>query len=107
MAFLPGPEATVMVPLPLAGEEPREYVELNVTPDLDPSEATISSVPAMFPVGLEPSAENSPENVVTPNVAGLDANPVYAPLSWLFVNEVATWGSPNPNRTELSEPMKK
>src|SRR2546429_1748439 len=107
MAFPPGPEATFMVPLPFALDELREYVDLNVTPDFGPFDATVSSTPVMFPVGLEPSAENSPENVVTPNVAGLDANPAYAPFTWLFVNEVTTWGSPNPNKTELSDPMMK
>src|SRR5437762_6056946 len=105
MAFPPGPEATFMVPLPFAPDELREYVDLNVTPDFGPFDATVSSTPVMFPVGLEPSAENSPENVVTPNVAGLDANPAYAPFTWLFVYEVTTWASPNPNKTVLSAAM--
>ena len=90
MAFPPEPDETVRVPLPLADDEPREYVDLNATPDLEPSGATVSSIPVMLPVGLEPSAENSPENAVTPKVAGLAANPAYAPFSWLFVKEGAT-----------------
>jgi len=67
------PEVTVIVPLPFVGDEPTEYVALNVAPETGPLGAPISSVPVKLPVGLAPSTENSPEKTVTPNAAGLAA----------------------------------
>ena len=58
-----------MVPLPFVGDEDMEYVALNATPGTGPLDAPISSVPMILPVGLAPSAVNSPENVPAPNVA--------------------------------------
>ena len=71
IAFPPVPEVTVMVPLPFVGDGATEYVALNVAPDTGPLAAPMSSVPAIFPVGMTPSAENSPEKTTTPNDPGL------------------------------------
>ncbi len=98
-AFPPDPEETDMVPLPFVGDEDTEYVALNATPGLGPLEPPISSVPVILPVGLAPSAVNSPEKTTTPNPAGLVVKPAYAPFSPLLVNDPAAWGSPNPNKT--------
>jgi len=62
----PVPEVTVMVPRPLVGDGATEYVALKATPGFGPLGAPMSSVPFKLPVGLAPSAENSPEKTVTP-----------------------------------------
>ena len=67
------PEVTVIVPLPFVGDEPTEYVALNAAPETGPLGAPMSSVPVKLPVGLAPSAENSPEKTTTPKSAGLVA----------------------------------
>lgn len=69
-AFPPVPEVTVMVPRPLVGEGEREYVAWKAAPETGPLRAPMSSVPVRLPVGLVPSAANSPEKAVTANVAG-------------------------------------
>lgn len=102
-ALPPVPEVTVMVPLPLVGDGETEYVALNATPEFGPLGAPMSSVPERLPVGAAPSAANSPEKTVTPNAPGVVAKPAYVPFSVLLVNETAAWGSPNPNKTLVSE----
>ena len=72
-ALPPVPELTVMVPLPFVGDGVTEYVALNAWPETGPVGASMSSVPVILPVGVAPSAENSPEKTVTPNAAGLVA----------------------------------
>jgi hypothetical protein len=72
-ALPPVPEVNVMVPLPFVGDEVIEYVALKATPDFGPAGAPMSSVPVILPVGLEPSAENSPEKTTTPKSTGLVA----------------------------------
>jgi len=106
-AVPPVPEETVIVPRPLVGDEAREYVALKATPGLGALGAPISLVPFILPVGLAPSAENSPEKRTTPYAAGLIAKPAYVPLSELLVNDPAAWGSPNPNKTLESETKRK
>src|SRR6266850_2859258 len=106
-ALPPVPEVTVMVPLPFVGDEAREYVAVNVAPETGPLGAPISSAPVILPVGVAPSAENSPEKTSTPNAAGLVAKPAYMPFSVVLVNELAAWGSPNPNKTLESETKRK
>ena len=49
------------------------------TARLGPLGAPISSVPVRLPVGLAPSAVNSPEKMVTPSAAGVVAEPAYLP----------------------------
>jgi len=69
-------EIIVTAPLPLAGEEDIEYEAVKCTPEIGgPVAPSISSVPVRLPVGLAPSAVNSPEKMVTPDVAGLVAKP--------------------------------
>src|ERR1700757_230424 len=75
IAFPPEPDFTVMLPIPFVAEEGREYLAVNATPDCVPPEVPMSSAPVKRPLGLAPSAENSPENSVTPNAAGLEAKP--------------------------------
>jgi len=75
--------------------------------ELGPLGAPISWMPVRLPVGVAPSAVNSPEKIVTPSVAGVVVNPAYLPFTELLVNDPAAWGSPNPNNTELSGTMKK
>jgi hypothetical protein len=72
-ALPPVPEVTAMVPLPFVGAEAMEYVALNATFGFGPLVAPMSSVPVILPVGLTPSAENSPEKTTTPNPVGLVA----------------------------------
>jgi hypothetical protein len=66
MELPPVPEVTVMVPRPLVGDEATEYVALNAAPETGPLGAPMSSAPATLPVGMAPSAANSPEKTVTP-----------------------------------------
>jgi hypothetical protein len=106
-ALPPVPEVTVMVPLPLVGDEATEYVALNAAPETGPLGAPISSAPVILPVGLAPSAVNSLEKTTTPNAAGLVVNPAYPPFNTLLVNEPAAWGSPNPNKTFASSRKRK
>src|SRR5579864_7750308 len=98
------PPATV--PLPFVGVEDMEYVPLTATPKLGPFGAPISSLPVILPVGLAPSAANSPEKFVTPRAAALVAEPAYLPVTALLVNDAAACASPNPNNTELSGTIK-
>ena len=46
---------------------------LNAWPETGPVAAPMSSVPFILPVGVAPSAANSPEKTVTANAAGLVA----------------------------------
>src|ERR1700674_204102 len=101
------PEVTVMVPLPFVGDEATEYVALNAAPETGPLETPISSAPVALPVGVAPSAENSPEKTTTPNAAGWDARPAYLRFRALLVKEPAAWGSPNANKTLESETKRK
>jgi hypothetical protein len=103
VALPPDPEVIDMVPLPLVGDEDMEYVALTATPELHPFVAPISSMPVRLPVGLAPSAVNSPEKITTPTVAGVVVEPAYLPCTALFVNEPAAWGSPNPEKVELTK----
>ncbi len=96
-----------MVALPFIGDEDTEYVALNATLEFGPLDAPVSSVPVIFPVGLAPSAVNSPEKTSTPNVTGVVAKPAYAPFTALLVNDPAACGSPNPNKTLESETTRK
>jgi hypothetical protein len=108
MTALPAvPEVTVIVPRPFVGDEATEYVALNATPGFGPLGAPISSVPVILPVGLAPSAENSPEKTTTPKFTGLVAKPAYVLFSALLVNEPAACGSPNPNKTLESDTKRK
>lgn len=106
-ALPPVPELTVMVPRPLVGDGDIEYVALKATPGFGPLDAPMSSVPVRLPVGVAPSAANSPEKTVTPNATGLVVKPAYVPFSVLLVNEPAAWGSPIPNKTLASETKRK
>ena len=106
-ALPPVPEVTVMAPLPFVGDEATEYVALNVVPETGPLGTPISWAPVILPVGVAPSAENSPEKTVTPNAAGLVVKPAYVPFSVPLLNEPAAWGSPNPNKTLESETKRK
>src|SRR6267142_3579156 len=106
-ALPPVPEVTVMVPLPFVGDEATEYVALNAAPETGPFGAPISSAPVILPVGLAPSAANTPENTTTPNPAGVVVWPAKEPFSAPLVNDPAAWGSPNPNKTLESETKRK
>jgi hypothetical protein len=64
-----------MVPLPFVGEGDMENVALNATPGFGPVAAPMSSVPLIVPVGLAPSAVNSPENGAMPNDTGAVVKP--------------------------------
>jgi hypothetical protein len=57
------------------GEEDKEYVAVNGTIEIGAIASPISSVPVSLPVGLAPSAVNSPEKMVAADVAGLVAKP--------------------------------
>src|SRR6267143_4773714 len=103
----PVPEVAVMVPLPFVGDGDIENVALKATPGFGPLCAPMSSVPVILPVGLAPSAENSPEKTTTPNATGLVAKPAYLPVSTPLVSEPAAWGSPDPNKTLESETKRK
>src|SRR5258705_4532849 len=106
-AVPPVPEVTVMIPLPLVGDGATEYVALNAAPATGPLAAPMSSVPVILPVGVAPSAENSPEKTTTPKSAGLVEKPAYVPFSALLLKEPAAWGSPHPNQTFKSETNRK
>jgi len=58
-----------MEPLPFVGTDDTEYGALTGTPKLGPLDAPISLVPVMVPVGLTPSAVNSPEKMTVPSEA--------------------------------------
>src|ERR1700738_5683149 len=92
-----------MIPLPFVGDGDIEYVAPNATPGFGPLGAPISSVPVILPVGLAPSAENSPEKTTTPKSIGFVAEPAYVPFIALLVSEPAACGSPNPNKTLESD----
>src|SRR5260370_16315427 len=98
----PDPEVTVAVPLPFVGDEDTEYVAFRATPEFVPLGAEISSLPVILPVGLAPSAVNSPAKGATPKVAGVIAKPVYTPFTPLLLTGPAAWGSPNPNEPQQS-----
>src|SRR6266481_484541 len=106
-ALPPVPEVTVMVPRPLVGDGVTEYVALKAAPETGPLGAPISSVPVILPVGLAPSAANSPEKITAPSVIGLVVEPAYVPCTELLLNAPAAWGSPKPDRTVLSGTRKK
>ncbi len=74
------------VPLPFVGDGDMEYEALTATPELAPLGAPISSVPVMLPVGLAPSAVNSPEKITTPSVAGVVTEPAHVPVKALLVS---------------------
>ncbi len=80
---------------------------LKAAPETGPLGAPMSSAPVILPVGVAPSAENSPEKTTTPKFIGLVAKPAYVPFSALLVNEPAAWGSPIPNKTLISETKRK
>jgi len=82
-------------------------VALKAAPETGPLGAPMSSAPVILPVGVAPSAENSPEKTTTPKFIGLVAKPAYVPFSVLLVNEPAAWGSPIPNKTLTSETKRK
>src|SRR5260370_30108876 len=96
-----------MVPLPFVGIEDMEYAALTAAPEVAPLGAPISSVPLILPVGMAPSAVNSPEKMTTPRACGLVLEPAYPPFTALLVKDAGAWGSANPNKTELSGTMKK
>ena len=68
-------EVMVMGPRPSTGVEAMEYVALKVAADTGPVAAPVSSVPVMVPVGLAPSAVNSPEKVGVAKGAGKVVTP--------------------------------
>jgi hypothetical protein len=74
-AVPPEPELIVIVPLPFVGDAEIEYVALKPALALAPFELLMSSLPVNLPVGLMPSAVNSPEKTFTPNATGLLAYP--------------------------------
>src|SRR6266705_947103 len=92
---------------PLVGDGVTEEVALKAAPGFGPLGAPMSSVPVIVPVGLAPSAVNSPEKTTTPKSTGLVAKPAYVPCSALLVKDIAAWGSPNPNKTLESETKRK
>src|SRR6266851_4547981 len=94
-------------PRPFVGDKDMEYAALAAVPRLAPLGAPISSEPDILPVGLAPSAVNSPEKITTLTVAGVVVEPAYVPLTELLVNDPGACGSPNPNSTVLSGTMKK
>src|SRR5690242_20303487 len=96
------PMFPVTSPLPFVGVEDTEYVAFTATPRLGPFGAPISSVPLRLPVGLTPSAVNSPEKMVTPSAAGVVAEPAYLPVIAASVKDPAACASPKPNKTEPS-----
>lgn len=98
----PDPEVTVAVPLPFVGDEDTVYVAFKATPEFVPLGAEISSLPLIVPVGLAPSAVNSPAKGATPKVRGVIVKPAYIPSTALLVSGPAAWGSPNPYDTEES-----
>src|SRR5207249_438928 len=104
MSLPPDPEVTVIVALPLVGEEDTEYVALNAAPEIGPLGEPTSAVPVILPFGLPPSAVNSPENTTTSNVAGVVVEPAKASFRSLLVNDLACWASPNPNKILSSVP---
>jgi hypothetical protein len=106
-ALPPVPEVTVIVPRPLVGDGETEYVALKATPGFGPLGAPISSVPVMLPVGVAPSAENSPEKTTTPKSIGFVATPAYVLCNAILANDPAAWGSPNPNKTLESDTKRK
>ncbi len=106
-ALPPLPEVTVIIPRPLVGDEATEYVALNAAPETVPFDVLMSSVPVILPVGVAPSAANSPEKTTTPKPTGLVAYPAYVPFRVLLVNDTAAWGSPYPNKTLASETKRK
>ncbi len=67
--FPVAPKVPETLPLPSVGaaagyEEIEEYVAVVATPKRAPLAALISSVPIRVPVGLAPSAVNTPEKIV-------------------------------------------
>src|ERR1700675_4078012 len=100
------PMLPAMIPLPFVGDEDMEYVALTAVPRLAPLGAPISSVAGILPVGLAPSAVNSPEKILTPSAAGVVAKPAYVPVTAVLVNDPAACVSPKPNKTEPSGTMK-
>jgi hypothetical protein len=74
-ALPPDPEVIVTVPLPLVGEEAMAYVALKGWAETGPVPSPISMTPVRLPVGLAPSAVNSPEKTVAPKAAGTVAKP--------------------------------
>src|SRR6266481_3374502 len=101
-AVPPVPEVIVMIPLPLVGDGVTEYVAWNAAPETGPFAAPMSSVPVILPVGVAPSAENSPQKTTIRDPTGLVGYPAYVPFSALLVND-PVWGSPYPNKTLASE----
>ena len=89
MALPPVPEVTAIVPRPLVGDGLTEYVALKAAPETGPLGAPISSAPVVLPVGLAPSAANSPEKTTTLKLTGLVAYPAYEPFIVLLVNDTA------------------
>jgi hypothetical protein len=64
-----------MVPLPFVGEEDTEYVARKAVPEVAPLGVLVSSLPVTLPVGLEPSAVNSPVKASTAKETGFVAKP--------------------------------
>jgi hypothetical protein len=75
IALPPDGEVMLTVPRPLVGEEDTEYVALNAAPETGPLASPISTVPVRLPVGLAPSAVNSPEKTVVAKSTGVLATP--------------------------------
>src|SRR5258708_36698341 len=96
-AFPPVPELTVIVPLPLVGDEDTGYVALSAAPETGPLGAPLSSCPAMLPVGLAPSAGNRPGQPALAEDSAVFAEPPYVPLMGPCVNHRPTRGPPTRN----------
>ena len=60
--FPVAPKLPEMLPIPF--EDIEEYVAVVATPKRAPMGALMSSVPVRVPVGLAPSAVNTPEKIV-------------------------------------------
>src|SRR5262245_27253585 len=97
----------LMVPLPFVGEEETEYVALVAAPNVGPLGAPISSVPERLPIGLAPSAMNSPEKITARRDVGVVVEPAYLPITEGLSSETGACGSPKPNETAPSGTMRK
>jgi len=102
--FPMAPKFPEMLPLPFvhAGgyegyEDIDEYVAVVATPNRAPLGAVMSSVPARVPVGLAPSAVNTPEKIVWLREPVAIVAPTYLPLTELLESGPNACGSPNPD----------
>src|SRR5579859_1102150 len=106
--FPVAPKLPETLPLPFVGavagyEDIEEYVAVVDAPKRGPLAALMSSVPVRVPVGLAPSAANTPEKIVWRREFGLIVEPTYLPWTELLVSGLSgppACGSPNPDGAE-------